>query len=90
MARDPSKSAAAQPGGGVVGGAEVARGGEVAGVHKMLTTHGAGEVGAEPDEDQAEMLAELATLVRALMIARAAVGDPVSEAILTAARRRVG
>jgi TetR/AcrR family transcriptional repressor of nem operon len=62
----------------------------VAGVHKMLTAHGAGEVGAEPDEDQAEILAELATLVGALMIARATVGDPVSDAILTAARRRLG
>jgi hypothetical protein len=56
----------------------------------MLAAHGAGQVGAEPDEDQAEVLAELATLVEALMIARATVGDPVSDAVLTAARRRLG
>jgi TetR/AcrR family transcriptional repressor of nem operon len=60
------------------------------GVHKMLAAHGAGEVGADPDERQTEILAELSTMVGAIMMARATEGDPVSDAILIAARRRLG
>ncbi|HTK62505.1 MAG TPA: TetR/AcrR family transcriptional regulator [Pseudonocardia sp.] len=61
-----------------------------AGVRKILTAYGAGEIGADPDERQTEILGEMATLVGALMMARATVGDPMSDAILTAARRRLG
>jgi TetR/AcrR family transcriptional repressor of nem operon len=61
-----------------------------AGVRRILDARGAGEVGTDPDERQTEMLGEMATLVGALMMARATVGDPMSDAILTAARRRLG
>ena len=62
----------------------------MAGVRKMLAARGAGEVGADPDERQSEILAELSTMVGAIMMARATAGDPVSDAILIAARRRLG
>ena len=60
------------------------------GVRRMLTMYGAGEVGAVPDDAQAEILGDLVTMVGALMMARATAGDPVSDAILYAARRRLG
>lgn len=60
------------------------------GIRKMLAVYGAGEVGADPDERQTEILGELATMVGALVMSRATAGDPVSDAILTAARRRLG
>jgi TetR/AcrR family transcriptional repressor of nem operon len=62
----------------------------MAGVRRMLAAHGAGEVGADPDERQTEILAELSTLIGAVMMARATAGDPISDAILIAARRRLG
>jgi TetR/AcrR family transcriptional repressor of nem operon len=61
-----------------------------AGVRKVLAAHGAPDVDADPDERQTEILGDLATLVGALMMARATAGDPMSDAILTAARRRLG
>jgi TetR/AcrR family transcriptional repressor of nem operon len=60
------------------------------GMRKVLAVLGVGEIGAEPDERQSEVLAELATMIGALMMSRVTGGTPVSEAILTAARRKLG
>jgi TetR/AcrR family transcriptional repressor of nem operon len=61
----------------------------IEGIHKLLAICRAGDVSADPDERQSQILGELATLVGALMLARATAGDDLSEAILIAARRRL-
>jgi TetR/AcrR family transcriptional repressor of nem operon len=44
----------------------------------------------DPAEHEEALLADLATTVGAILLARATTGDPLSDAILTAARRRLG
>lgn len=44
---------------------------------------------ADADDQQDRILADLSTIVGALLLARATAGDPLSDAILAAARRRL-
>jgi TetR/AcrR family transcriptional regulator, transcriptional repressor for nem operon len=44
----------------------------------------------DPDEFEETLLAEVATTVGAVLLARATSGDPLSDAFLTAARRHLG
>jgi TetR/AcrR family transcriptional regulator, transcriptional repressor for nem operon len=44
----------------------------------------------DPAAQEEVLLADLATTVGAILLARATAGDPLSDAILTAARRRLG
>jgi TetR/AcrR family transcriptional repressor of nem operon len=45
--------------------------------------------GDDTDDQQDRILADLSTIVGALLLARATAGDPLSDAILAAARRRL-
>jgi TetR/AcrR family transcriptional repressor of nem operon len=45
--------------------------------------------GIDADARRERVLADLATIVGALLLARATAGDPISDALLTAARRRL-
>jgi TetR/AcrR family transcriptional repressor of nem operon len=46
--------------------------------------------GADAGAQQERILADLATIVGGLLLSRATAGDPISDAILAAARRRLG
>ena len=47
----------------------------------------ASEDGIDPEAQQERNLVDLSTIVGALLLSRATAGDPISEAILAAARR---
>ena len=46
--------------------------------------------GLDPGESEQRNLADLSTVVGALLLSRATAGDPISDAVLVAARRRLG
>ncbi len=62
----------------------------IAGIYKLLAMQGLNDLETDPDERQDHLLSEIATLGGALMMARATVGDPLSEIILSAVRRSLG
>lgn len=63
----------------------------IEGVHAVLRelADKAASEGADPQEQRQQDLAELSTLVGALLLARATAGDSVSEEFLSAARARL-
>ena len=50
----------------------------------------AGEDGLDPQAQQEKILADMCTMIGAVLLARATTGDPLSEAVLDAARKHVG
>ena len=62
------------------------------GTHALLDELREKTVGEDPGpaEDEDALLADLATTVGAILLARATAGDPLSDDILAAARRRLG
>jgi TetR/AcrR family transcriptional repressor of nem operon len=61
----------------------------IEGTYQVLAANGV-EPGPDLDEAQSTVLADMVTLTGGLMMARAVAGDPLSDIILAAVRKRLG